>query len=458
MRIYQDELLNIVQGVSNGVDAGYFENFSIDSRKVKRNGLFFAIRGAHVDGHDFINDAVKHGARGCVVEKDIFRSDIFVYKVNSVKEALIRLGTVARKKFSGKVIGITGSAGKTTTKELVYSVLSRFYPVSKTEGNANTEYSLPLFFLNNLDVNSKFAVTEMGVQKTGDMDLLNKIVVPDIAILLNASKSHLEFLGSVENVAREKFKLASFVDKKNGIVILNGDDANFYKLAQEKCKKYITFGFKQHNTVNAKIEHINTESMALKIFVNNEAYPFRTALSGIHYAYDILSVVALSYALRLPIKDVLNTVEKFAPIKGRGQEIHLAGNRILLDETYNANPLSLEYSLSRFRNRNKKLFLVLGDMLELGDKAKDIHKESGRVVASFKPDFLVTYGDLSRYISEEVKRITKQKDIYHFDDKKQLIKFFQNFDIPENIIIFVKGSRGLKMEDVLQLLTERYGQ
>ena len=457
MRIYQDELLNVIQGISNGVDAGYFENYAIDSRKVKRNGLFFAIKGARVDGHDFVDDAVKHGARGCVVEKDIFREDIFVYKVSSVKKALISLGTMARKKFSGKVIGITGSAGKTTTKELVYLVLSRFYPVSKTEGNANTEYSLPLFFLNNLDLKSKYAVVEMGVQKIGDMDLLNKIVVPDIAILLNASKSHLEFLGNVENVAKEKFKLASFVDKKNGFVIVNGDDEHFCNLAQGKCKKYITFGFKRHNTVSAKIEHINVESMVLKIFVDKEECPFKTTLSGVHYAYDILSVVALSYALHLPINDVLNTIKNFTPLMGRGREVRLAGNRILLDETYNANPLSLEYSLSRFRNRDKKLFLILGDMLELGDKAKDIHKESGRIVASFKPDFLVTYGNLSSHISDEVRRITGQKNIYHFEDKNQLLNFFRRFDIPENAIIFVKGSRGLRMEDVLQLLTERYG-
>ncbi len=458
MRLDQSEILSVAKGISNGINVGYFENFSIDSRKVKPGGLFFAIRGAHVDGHDFVDDAVKHGARGCIVERDTLRKDIFVYKVESVKNALINLGGLARKKFSGKVVGITGSAGKTTTKELVYTVLSRFYPVSKTEGNANTEYSLPLFFLNGLNLESNYAVTEMGVQKVGDMDLLNKIVMPDIAILLNASQSHLEFLGSVENVAKEKFKLASFVDEKNGIVILNGDDENFYRLAQEKCKKCITFGFKRHNVVNAKIEQINTERMTLNIFVNNEEYPFKTTLSGVHYAYDILSVVAMSYALHLPIKEILNTIENFAPLSGRGKEIHLSGNRILLDETYNANPLSLEYSLSRFRNRNKKLFLILGDMLELGSKADAIHKKSGKVVASFKPDYLVTYGDLSRYISEEVKRITRQENVHHFKDKEQLLNFLRRFDIPKNVIIFVKGSRGLRMEDVLQLLIERYGR
>lgn len=458
MKIYQSELLNLVQGTSNGVDVGYFESFAIDSRKAKHNGLFFAIKGAHVDGHDFIDDAVKRGAKGCIVEKDIFRDDIFVYRVSSVKDALIRLGIAARKKFSGKVIGITGSAGKTTTKEMAYSVLSHFYHVSKTEGNANTEYSIPLFFLNGLDLKSRYAVTEMGVQKKGDMDLLNKIVMPDMAILLNASQSHLEFLDSVENVASEKFKLACFVEKKDGIVIVNGDDEHFYKLARERCKKYITFGFKQYNTVSAKIEQISSDAMTLKIFVHRKEYPLKTSFSGVHYAYDVLSIIALSYALHIPINEALSTINNFSPLVGRGKEIYLRGNRILLDETYNANPLSLEYSLSRFRNRGKKLFLILGDMLELGKDARDIHRNTGKIVASFKPDFLVTYGNLSRYISEEVRRITGQKNIYHFDNKELLIEFFQRFEIPKNIIIFVKGSRGLKMEDILQLLTERYGQ
>ena len=458
MKIKTDELLNIVQGDWNKVKIDSFTSFAIDSRKAREGSLFFAIKGKQIDGHLFLEDAYKNGAIGAVVEEktSFIKKDFLILQTNSVQKALFNLGKYARNKLKGKVIGITGSAGKTTTKEMVSLVLDSRFPISKTAGNANTELSIPLFFLNDADLKSAFHIVEMGIQKTGDMDTLNEIVNPDSAILLNAGMSHIEYLGSVENVANEKFKLAKFVDSKRGINILNGNDAYFKILLKELKNNYISFGLSRHNAVSAKIKSINADSMELEIWTNKGSYPARFPFSGVNFVYDLLAAIAIGFTNNISLKKSINALLKFTPVNGRGSEIKLSEDRILIDETYNSNPISLEYSLSRFKNHRNRLFILLGDMLELGEQSENAHRKIGKIIASFNPSFVLAVGKYSKFTIETLYE-NGVKNVFYLPKKGDLLDFLKDkLDIPPSSAIFVKGSRGMHMEDAVKVIKERF--
>ncbi len=459
MKIKDSTLLNIVDGTWNGIPGGVFTNFAVDSRKVLPSGLFFALEGVRTDGHLYTYAAVKNGATGIVAEKRLDGNlSVFVLKTDSSKRALFSLGKYARSMLNGKVIGITGSSGKTTVKEMIAFTLKTKFSVSATKGNANTEYSIPLFFLNDAEPDKDFHIVEMGVQKKGDMETLISIASPDIAVLLNAGKSHLEFLKTVKEVANEKFVLARFVYKnKKGVCFINGDDREFSLIIEKSGIRPILFGLGPRNDVRARIRFIGVEKMILEVFSFDESAVQTFPFSGVHYVYDILATVAVSHSLGIDLKTVLSALSDFKPISGRGNIVRLPGERIIFDETYNANPLSLEYSLSRFKNRKKKLFVIVGDMLELGEKSKEAHLESGKVIASLIPENVITYGKFSRFIADVCEN-TGIKNVKHFTGRDSLLKYVREVKIPEQTFIFIKGSRGMKMEEILKILIERFAK
>jgi UDP-N-acetylmuramoyl-tripeptide--D-alanyl-D-alanine ligase len=457
VKIKLEELLRVINGECTGFKTNYIEDFVIDSRKIKKGSLFFAIKGKKTDGHLFLKEAYEKGATGAVVEKDVaFRNDKFlIIKTASVKEALFKLGKYVRSRLSGSVIGITGSAGKTTTKEMISAVLGNSFKISKTPGNANTEFSIPLFFLNIAKAESDFHIVEMGIQKTGDMDLLNEIVRPDTAVLLNAGMSHLQYLGNVENVAKEKFKLASFVDKNNGIVVVNGDDSYFRTFSQSLSNKPLFFGLSHSNKISARIKSIDVDRMSILIYVDGNEFSMDYPFSGISFAYDILATITVAYKARISVPEILSTLSNFSPIQGRGSEIMLPDSRLLIDETYNSNPLSFEFSLSRFKNHTRPLFIILGDMLELGNESEEGHRYIGKVISSFRPDMVLATGSYSKFTVEEIRN-RGIRNTFYFSVKKELLTFLQSdIEIPPHSVIFIKGSRGMHMEDAIKIIKEK---
>ncbi len=460
MKIEVAEILRIIKGEQNSVKVDKpITSFVIDSRKVKKGSLFFAIKGNKTDGHLFLEDAFKRGALGAVVEEKFgFSNNRFlILKTNSAKGALLNMGKYARNKLKGKVIGITGSAGKTTTKEMVALVLNNFFAVSKTPGNANTEFSIPLFFLNHANENSAFHVVEMGIQKKGDMDILNDVSKPDFGLLLNAGMSHLKYLGNVKNVAEEKFKLADFVDKNRGTVILNGDDENFRKFSKVLKKKPIFFSLKNNGEISMKIKSINLNDMMLDVHINEEKFSVCFPFSGINFAYDIAATISIAYSVGLPLRESIKAISEFTPMEGRGNEVMLSENRLLVDETYNANPISFEYSLSRFKNHKRPLFVVLGDMFELGEQSENAHRKLGKILANIKPDLVLAAGKYSEFTIEEIYNCGI-KNAFYFPKRTDLTDFLSDkIEIPKNSVIFVKGSRGMKMEEAIKIIKEKFG-
>lgn len=456
MIIKTDEIINNIAGSWKGKWVNDFTHFSIDSRNIKSGSFFVALKGQKVDGHDFIPDAIHQGAKGIATEKpynDNLFKDIFVYKVESTKNFLLSAGELARKKLGNKIIGITGSAGKTTTKEMISLVLAKKFNIAATKGNANTEISIPLFLLNDTNGNEDYLVAEMGIQKRGDMDTLNKILQPNIALLLNIGDSHLEFLENREGVAQEKFKLIQFAKENNGKIILNGDDPLIQKLSNKINALY--FSTKENGEVRGNIIESTEQHMKIKFCYKNRYYIDEFPFSGIHFLYDMLASLSLGIITGIPIDESIAVLKTFSPARGRGTSIPLVRGITIIDETYNSNPISLVANLSRFTKHKAPLIIIVGDMLELGKNAKLLHKKTGESISEVKPKLLISIGKYAEDVLSGAKLSGAEQGIAftHMEEAKTFIK---ELKICQNSVIFIKGSRGMKMEEIIEILKERF--
>lgn len=424
-----------------------YNRFIIDSREIKQNDIFVALKGNTTDGHNYVREAISSGAILAIVEKDLNLKGP-ILKVDSTANFLKYLGNFARNKINAAIFGITGSAGKTTTKEGLSLALSKRFIVAKTEGNINTEISLPLFFANEISGTEDFIVVEMGIQKPNDMDVLIDIVKPNYGIITNIGDSHLEYLGDRKGVLKEKFKLADFVCERNGICFLNGDD-ELLRIASSNLQGIIKVGFDESNDFILSILEETPESMRLRIKVQERVFEFTVPYNG--FTYNVGLIFASSYYVGVDPDLIVSSLKEFKPYKGRGEKL-VFGSVTIIDDTYNSNPVSLNLALRRLRGVDDPIVLILGDMLELGARSEYLHREAGKQVAEVNPYMLITYGTFSRLIHEEAKAVHK----YHFDDKEELSKFLETFNFPEKTVFLVKGSRGMKMEQFVNVLKERY--
>jgi len=457
VKIKTNDIIQNTEGRWSGKWIDSFTHFSIDSRNIKSGSFFITLKGKHVDSHDFISGAVDRGAKGIAIQRECknIPRDIFTYRVNSTKNFLISIGELARKKIQGEIIGITGSAGKTTTKEMINLILRDKFSIVSTRGNANTELSIPLFLLNETVGSEDLLIAEMGVQKKEDMNTLIKILKPDIALLLNIGNSHLEFLKDKKGVAKEKFKLVKFVKEKNGKIILNGDDPLIRKLSKNEGVNALYFGTNRNEDVRGSVIKSTERAMSVKFSYkgkfHNEEFPF----SGMHFLYDILASVSLGLTLEIPINESLSSLKNFSPVKGRGKIISLPGKVTIIDETYNSNPTSLVASLTRVKNHKGPLIVIAGDMLELGKKAKLLHRKAGANIAKVKPELLISIGKYAK----EILSGAKSNDIKNgvaFTNREEAKEFIRELKICKNSVIFIKGSRGVKMEEIIEIIKERF--
>lgn len=449
MKFKLEEIFSNYNGIlKNGLPSSYGK-FVVDSRHVKPSDIFIALKGSRVDGHDFIKDALSNGAVGVVVEKECVPCEKgFVYRVNSTLDFIKYLGNLARDKVNGAIIGITGSAGKTTTKEGLYLALSKKFNTTKTEGNLNTEVSLPLFFVNDVSGMEDFVVVEMGIQKPNDMDILLDIVKPHYAIITNIGESHLEYLGSKEGVLKEKFKLVDYVVNHGGVSFVNGDDP----LLKDKAKPYkgiFRVGFNEDNDFRISVLEEGFNYSKLRLSVLDRVFEF--SLPYANFYHNVAIIFAVAFYLGVDPDYIISSLKEFRPYAGRGNVLDL-GEVVLIDDTYNSNPVSLRLALERISKIDAPKVLILGDMLELGKESDNIHREFGKIVSNIKPYLLITYGTLSKAIYEEADVPLK----YHFDNEKSLEEFLNSFNFWKHCYILIKGSRGMKMETFVNVLKGRF--
>lgn len=456
MKITLEDIFNITSAVVYNPDLyKSATSVSIDTRTIKKNSIFVAIKGKNFDGHNFIKDAIKKGATSIVVSnRKLSKLDFVEIPIISVKNTLNAYGELAnvwRNKFAGKVISITGSNGKTSTKEMIAHLLSSKYKVHKTILNNNNNIGVPLTLLS-APQNVDFIVLEHGTNHFGEIEYTAKIAQPDYAIITNIGTSHLEFLKSKEKVLEEKISLFNHV-KKDGCIFINNDDA-LLKTKKRNFNKIITFGSK--GSVDVKERSLGYDDEAkpkLKILGFNKNLEFTLPLLGRSNSENILAAVSVTLKIGLTKKEILRQIKKLQPVKGR-LVLSDFKNFSLIDDTYNANPESMKKAievLAKFRKRKNKIF-VLGDMFELGKDAKKYHEQIGKEITKLKQSELLTIGKNAKYLNEASTSLKVKK--HHFNYRSKLNNYLESLNI-NNSVILVKGSRGMEMEEFLETIKRK---
>ncbi len=427
-----------------------FTGLSIDTRTLTKGALFIAIPGERVDGHDFINQAQEKGAAAALVTRPI-DSTLPQLVVTDIVEALGKLGTAWRKRFNIPFFAVTGSNGKTTLKNLIGSILKAAAKdpekVLITQGNLNNHLGLPLT-LSRLSKNHEYAVIEMGMNHFGEIEYLTKLTQPDFAAITNAGPAHLEGVKSLEGVAKAKAEIFLGLSKE-GVAILNHDDQFCdYWRKQVGSHPVITFGLTNKADVYATI---HDDSNHLTIHTPKGEMEVHLPLLGKHNVQNALAASALAIAGKIDLTFIKQGLESIAPEKGRMQAHKLNTGTMIIDDTYNANPLSLEAAFRTLAALKGQRILVLGDMKELGKDEKEIHQKAGRDIHAAGIDRLFTLGNLTALTSHAFGEGAK-----HYDNETQLIDALKSHLTAETTIL-VKGSRSMHMENIVKGLLHQGG-
>ncbi|GBD92096.1 UDP-N-acetylmuramoyl-tripeptide--D-alanyl-D-alanine ligase [bacterium BMS3Abin04] len=429
---------------------------TIDSRQVCEGSIFVAIKGKRFDGHNFVNVAVKNGANAILINKrklkEFDKINIPIITVNNTVKAYGELASMWRKKLNAKVISISGSNGKTTTKEMIATLLEEKFKVYKTLSNNNNQIGVPLTIFST-DSKCEVLVLEHGTNHFGEIAYTAKIARPDIALLTNIGDSHIEYLNDREGVLEEKLSLLDEAKANNGTAFLNIDDPLLRSVKNQFMNK-ITFGFKYNPDIKAKILGFtnsgNPEILITGLRKNIKTVPLVQGKSG---SANYLAAVSVAIKMGLTKKQILDGTAKIKSIKGRLNIINY-GNLTLIDDTYNSNPQSIReaFEVLKRNKQHESKIAVLGDMFELGSKGVEHHKELGIVVKKSRVNAVFTIGKLMKNLNDELL----DSKIYHehFNTRKSLKNFLNKIYL-DNCVILVKGSRGMKMEEFAEIIIKR---
>jgi len=385
-----------------GASEGTFYGISTDSRLVKEGNLFIALKGEKYNGHDFIKQAMQRGAAGIIVSdpkvgENLTDKGVAVIKVS---DTLIALGDLAhewRKRFPVTVIGLTGSSGKTTTKEMIAAIVGRKKNVLKTEGNLNNLIGLPQTIFH-LTEQHDLAVLEMGTNTRGEIKRLTQIAAPDIGLITNIGQAHLAGFGSVDVVREEKGDL--FLNMSpSGTVIVNIDDEAVAFCAERWTGRKVTFSMGPNADVTVKDIKINgIKGMSFNLVIGENTQKVEMKIVGLHHVNNAMAAAAAAFAVGVDIKTIAEGLAEFRPFSGRMEMIKLRNGSFLLDDSYNANPASVREALMTLKDLkvHHNGYVFLGDMLELGTQSEEMHRKIGMLIATIGINALFLQGDFSR--------------------------------------------------------------
>lgn len=428
---------------------------SIDSRKIGKNCLFIAIKGERFDGHDFIQEVVKKKASAVMINKNQMKRfsnlEIPFITVKDTTKSLGNVASVWRDKLNAKVIGITGSAGKTTTKEILSAILSVKYKVHKTTGNNNNHIGVPLTLLS-AKAKHNVLVVEHGTNHFGEIKYTANISQPDLALITMIGLSHIEFLKDRNGVLKEKSELLKTAVKNGGVAFINNDDDLLRKFGM-RLKRKITFGFNYLSDYQAKILSVDKSGKTtVSIRYGNKLFQAKLPLAGEQNAKNFLAAFAIAKELGLTDKQILKGLKRIKTISKR-LEIKKFNDTVMINDSYNASPDSMKASLSllsKMKPSYKKI-AILGDMFELGNQAKKLHTEIGLYINELKLNEVYTIGKFSENIFKSLNDRIPFKQ--HFFEKKKLMNTLRKSDLKKSVIL-IKGSRGMKMEEIYSALEE----
>lgn len=433
-----------------------YNSVSIDSRKIQNGDLFFALKGSKTDGHLFISEAIKRGARGIVISNKKFipkENNVDIIIVDDTLKALQNLSKYIRKKSNAKIVTITGSMGKTTTKEFAAKLLSAKFNVLKSEGNLNSTSGLPLSLIK-LSEDHQIAVLEMATNKKGEIAQLTKITKPDVAAILNISEVHLEFFGSLKNIAKEKLSVIKHLHK-DSTVIFNNDD---YLLKDIAYSKKYSYGLENKSDLMIKdAEPIMPYGYKGKFLEKGNTYPFYFPIRGKWNLYNLLAAVSITRNFNVPWDTIIDIIPHLEIPSMRGKLYHLHNDILLIDDSYNSNPRALYEACSDFNNLSVKgrKILILGDMLELGKHSEKLHKIIGEKIAHLNIASVFCIGNLSYLIIKKIKSKSSNKiETFHYEKAEDALDFILNY-IKKGDSILIKGSRGIGLDLITNKLISK---
>lgn len=423
----------------------------IDSRKVEKDYLFVAIDGQNVNAHKFIPDTIEKGALCVVSHEDLGETDYPYILVESTGQALLDIAKLYRDSFDVKVVGITGSVGKTSTKEMIASVASQKYNVHKTLGNFNNEWGLPITIFG-MNETHQVAILEMGVNHFGEMRRLSSVASPDICVITNIGVAHLEFFKTREGILQEKTQMIQ--DMKNGgTIILNGDDDLLSKVGTIKGVDPVFFGLGDGCEFKASdVVSLGLKGSSLKIHLPlGVSFECTVPLPGAHMVYNALAGASVGYYLGLSPDEIKNGIENLPSIPGRNHII-TTEKLIILDDCYNANPISTKASIDVLTMAIGRKVAVLGDMGELGKNEKELHYETGVYAAENGIDIVCGIGPLSKELVNGAKKGSSTK-VFWFETKKDFIHSMKDI-IKTGDNVLVKASHGMHFPELVDALKE----
>ena len=430
-------------------------NIVIDSRKAGKDSAFVAIVGENLDGHNFINLAINQGCKTIIKNKnnnvDIENKEINVIEVNNTEIALGDIAKFYKNKFKIPFIAVTGSVGKTTTRDMVYSTISAKYNSLKNVGNLNNQFGVPLTLFN-LNKEHECAVIEMGMSGFNEIEYLANIVNPQIGIISNIGYSHVEHLGSRDGIFKAKMEIATNFDE-NSLLIVNGDD-DCLKTLKTKVLVYKlrTFGFDKDNDIYCESYEMDEESINFVAVINGKKEELFIPTVGKHNIYNAMAAILVGLNLNMTIEEIKDGLKNFQCTKNR-LDIIKKDKLTIIDSVYNASIDSMSAALNILGRYENRRVAILGDMFEMGEFAEFGHRQVGKAALG-NIDIMIAIGKDSEFIVKELKENNmNENNLYHFETKEEAIESLDNI-IKDDDVILVKASRGMNLEKVVEYLNK----
>jgi UDP-N-acetylmuramoyl-tripeptide--D-alanyl-D-alanine ligase len=454
MRLPLSRIAEFVSATGEFDHRAVAEGHSIDSRTIKPGELFFAVKGERLDGHDFVEQAIRQGAVAAVVRKDQlarYAVKTGLVAVDDTLLALQRLATAVRRLWGKPVVGVTGSVGKTTTKEAIAHVLSTRYRVLKSEGNLNNHFGLPLMLLK-LQPEQEIAVIEMGMSHAGEIASLAEIAQPETGVVTAVAPVHLQFFNSVADIARAKYELIASLPA-DGTAILNADDEYVSQFGRDFKGKVVRYGLSAPAEIRAEnIQSCSAVGCVFDLLVDGYRERATVPLMGSHNVSNALAAVAVALERGLTPSEAAAALATLKPADKRGQVLQL-GNITVINDCYNSNPKALHAMVDTLAaTPGKRRIVVAGEMLELGESAEQLHREAGRYIAERKIDVLLGVRGLAQaMVAAAAEAGMRAEFVASAEDAGEWLAHAA----ADGDVILLKASRGVKLEKALDIWSLR---
>ncbi len=432
------------------------ENFCTDTRKIQKGDIYVGLKGEKFNGNEYYKEALEKGAKVAVISGiEVTKEDLDQYKdktIIEVKDSLEAFGDIAAYKrdlYDIPVVQITGSVGKTSTRDIIANVVRTQYKTLQTEGNQNNAIGLPTTLLKLKD--HEAVVVESGMNHLGEIRYLGKIAKPTVAVITNIGTAHIGFLGSRENILKAKLEILENL-KPGGYIVINNDNDMLNKWAKEdtKYKKY-TFGIEEKSDVMAYNIKVNENYSTYNVKIDNKEYSVKVPVSGVHFVYNSLCAIAVGNLLNISPENIIKGIETFTLTKNRMEIDKIKDNVTVINDAYNASYDSMKAALEYLKELpgNRKI-AVLGDMFELGEFAEEIHRKVGIEVITHKVDMLVTVGELANYIADEAEYLGMPKDqVIRLNTTTEAINYL-NDNLEKDDVVLLKAANGMHFAEIFK--------